>query len=96
MNKVKSLDFDGYNPNKRLTDAKVYRLKLLEAQKKQQMKKKTNYQAIETGTKDTKKDRKQKGKKHDGHGVAMDEKSSFGQCAFNMANILMVRLVALY
>ena len=96
MNKVKSLDFDGFDPNKRLIDAKIYRQKLLEEAKKKQQMKNNNYQTMDyvsTKSTDGKKGKHQKKKKQkqDGHGVTMDEKASFGQCAFNMANILMVR-----
>ncbi len=92
MNKVQSLDLDNkYNPNKRAIDAKMYRQKLIEeARMKQKLKDGAipSYSTIDDVKKQLKKVSK---KKHDAHGAPMSEKASFGQCAFNMANILMVR-----
>ena len=73
------------NVGKRDSDAKLYRMKVLEAQKK--MKKKP---ATESKMSEDLKKKKLKQDSGGGHGVDIGEKASFGQCTFNMANILMV------
>eukprot|EP00551_Chaetoceros_affinis_P001542 CAMPEP_0203658336 /NCGR_PEP_ID=MMETSP0088-20131115/48030_1 /ASSEMBLY_ACC=CAM_ASM_001087 /TAXON_ID=426623 /ORGANISM="Chaetoceros affinis, Strain CCMP159" /LENGTH=536 /DNA_ID=CAMNT_0050519981 /DNA_START=67 /DNA_END=1674 /DNA_ORIENTATION=+ len=84
INKVQSLDFGKFDPNRRAMEAKLYRQKLLdEARKKKQPVEKD----IEKGKEQKKK--KKKKNKHGGHGSISDDKASFGQCTFNMANILM-------
>lgn len=83
------MDFGSGSVGLRDGEAKLYRTKLLEAQKKPMAKK--------TGSKMSE-DLKQKKMKQDagghGHGaVDTSEKASFGQCIFNMANILMVSIL---
>jgi len=80
LTKIQSLDF---SPKKRETDAQLYRQKLLAEKNKKKpvtkmgedlMKKKLQVEQDSSG----------------GHGVDMGgEKATFGQCIFNMANILM-------
>jgi len=85
MNKVQSLDFGKFDPNKRAMEAKLYRQKLLEEARK---KKEPVEKDLEKGEEPKKKKKKTK-KKVDAHGSMSDDKASFGQCTFNMANILM-------
>jgi len=84
-----SLDFGERDDN-----ARLYRLNLLEEQKK-----KNQGQAPMSKMAEDLKKKKEKqdaasgeGGGHGGHGISdSGEKSSFGECTFNMANILMVR-----
>jgi len=85
MKKVQSLDFGSSDHRKGSIDAKMYRQKLLEEARKRKDEGKID---IEQGK--NKQKPKKKKKKHDGHGVSSKEKASYGQCTFNMANILMV------
>ena len=81
MNKVKSLDFYTNDPNKRVLEATMYRQKLLE----EAWEKNKTYGIIENV--ELVKEKKQS----NGHDNAnRNDKASFGQCAFNMANSLMV------
>lgn len=82
--KVQSLDFGA--GMKKESDAHTYRIKLLEAQKK---KKKQDQPTSKVGE-DLRKKKEQQDSGGHGHGLPdSGEKASFGQCIFNMANILM-------
>lgn len=80
--KIQSLDFGGMK--QRDSEAKLYRMKVLEAQKKPIKKNSTMIDAL--------KKKKIEQDSGGGHGMisSNDQKSSFSQCTFNMANILMV------
>lgn len=81
------MDYGGtYGRRQQQVDAKLYRQKLIEeARKKQQ-----NLNPPSIDNPNDKKNKKPK-KKVDTHAMNQsDDKASFGQCAFNMANILMV------
>ena len=83
--KVQSLDFGA--GMKKESDAHAYRMKLLEAQKK---KKKQDQKPISKVGEDLRKKKEQQDSGGHGHGLPdSGEKASFGQCIFNMANILM-------
>jgi len=98
--KIQSLDF-GTSIDDREREAHLYRMKLLEAQKqKQQQQQQQQKQQPQPMSKIGEGLRKQKEKQAlavEGGGGESDyalsdyggEKASFGQCAFNMANILM-------
>lgn len=85
MIKIQSLDFGSVG--NRETEAKRYRMKVLQSQKK----------PISKMSEDLKQKKKKQedassGGHHGGHGHGMEdlsEKATFGQCVFNMANILM-------
>ena len=94
MVKMQSLDF-ATSIDDREREAHLYRLKLLEAQKKQ--KPQPPMQPMSRMGEDLKKRKEQQalsletGGDVGGHGLPdHGEKASFGQCSFNMANILMV------
>lgn len=94
MLKMQSLDF-GTSIDDRERQAHLYRLKLLEAQKQKQQQQQQPMSKIGEGLKKKKEIQDTAVEVgHDvvggGHGVHdHGEKASFGQCAFNMANILM-------
>jgi len=76
--KIQSLDFGNLRDN----EAKLYRQKLLDSKKSEKPVSKMN--------EDLRK-KKMKQDAHGGHGASdSGDKASFGQCTFNMANILMV------
>jgi hypothetical protein len=80
--KNQSLDFGvKYDPSRRELDAKLYRQKLLEQQKSIQ-------KTSKLGEELKMKKKQQEVGGHE-HVSATSDKSSFGQCTFNMANILM-------
>lgn len=79
MTKIQSLDF---GPKKRESDAQLYRKKLLAEKNKKQPVTKMGEDLMK---------KKLEQNSSGGHGVDMGaEKATFGQCIFNMANILMV------
>lgn len=80
--KNQSLDFGvKYDASQRELDAKLYRQKLLEQQKQTRKPSKMSEELK----------KKKKMQEIDGHGhvSGVSDKASFGQCTFNMANILM-------
>ena len=83
MNKVKSLDFYTNDTNKRVLEANMYRQKLLE----EAWKKKDKSHEIIENVELIKEKRTHNGQDD----TNRNDKASFGQCAFNMANSLMVR-----
>jgi len=94
MVKIQSLDF-----GERDETAHKYRMKLLEKTKKEGSVK--NKPVSKLGEDLRKKKEKQDSTtgegSHGGHDIVDNgEKASFGQCTFNMANILMVRLDEIY
>jgi len=103
MVKIQSLDF-GTSVDDREREAHLYRVRLLEAQKQKQQRQQKQQQPVsKIGEGLRKKKEKQAlavegggvggGGGESGHGLpdyGGGEKASFGQCAFNMANILMV------
>lgn len=80
--KNQSLDFGvKYDPSQRELDAKLYRQKLLEQQSQTRKPSKMS--------EELKKKKKMQEVGGHGHVSGVSDKASFGQCTFNMANILM-------
>ncbi len=95
MVKIQSLDFGIKKGNQlqRENEAKLYRQKLLQQKNKMKVIQPKPSSKIAEDLKRKKMEQDSSTTDAHGHGVGVgDAKASFEQCAFNMANILMVSL----
>lgn len=88
INKVQSLDFVKMESKTGSNDAKNYRQKLLEEARRKKQGAVTGA-PVDVGVAVKKGKKKKKQDDGHGHGVGGDEKATYGQCVFNMCNILM-------